>query len=288
MTSTMKQGSVVVGVDDSPGGAAALSWAVRYAALRRRPLLIVNGAGDPRDSAELLGPEEARTLLRAAARLVADEALGVARGLAPDLDVEVSTPVCDARDALIDCSATASLTVVGTRGRGPVRSLLMGSVSTAVVAHASSPVAVVREVEPDQARGHVVVGVDAGPSSTELLEYAFELASTESRDLDVVHSWSTHDTFVDWTSYEQRLERMDEHERAFSESMAGYQEKYPDVSVVRHLPEAGPAQTLVALSRTAATVVVGSRGRTGARAVFGSVSREVVEHAHCTVIVVQS
>ena len=57
--------------------------------------------------------------------------------------------------------------------------------------------------------------------------------------------------------------------------------------MVRHLPDNGPAHSLVALSSVASVVVVGSRGLTGIRSVFGSVSREVVEGAHSTVVVVR-
>ena len=101
----------------------------------------------------------------------------------------------------------------------------------------------------------------------------------------MVHSWSTNDTFVDLSSYQQRVDAVEEHARMLAESLAGYEEKHPDVSVERRLPDASPLDTLVELSETAAVVVVGSRGRTGLQALSGSVSRAVVEHAHCTVVV---
>jgi nucleotide-binding universal stress UspA family protein len=288
MTTSIKQGSVVVGVDGSPGSDAALGWAMRYATTRRKPLVILNGAGDPAFYTAYTAPAEARQMLRLQARQVTDHALGTAKLLAPDLDIEVTAPLHDARDALIESSTRASLVVVGTRGRGPVRSLLLGSVSTAVAEHASCPVAVVRESDRDATeQAHVVVGTDGGPASTAALEFAFELASIEGRPLDVVHSWSAHDTFIDAASYAQRLQLMDEHERMLSESLAGYAEKYPDVAVTRHMPDGGAVQTLVEMSEGAAAVVIGSRGRTGAKVLAGSVSRIVVERAHSTVVVVR-
>lgn len=292
MNTTMKQGSVVVGVDGSPGSDAALEWAVHHAVIRRLPLLIVNGAGDPSHSAEFVGATDARRLLRTAARRVTDHALGVVRRRAPELDVEVTTPLHDARQALLDLSDRASLVVVGTRGRGPVKALLLGSVSTAVAEHSSCPVAVVRPAERDESGpegpAHVVVGIDGSAASPPALELAFEMASTEGRPLDVVHSWSNNDTFIDRTSYEQRLERLDDHYRLLTEALSGYAEKYPDVPVDRLMPDAGAVQTLVDLSEKASVVVVGSHGKTGVRAVLGSVSRAVVERAHCTVVVVPS
>lgn len=286
MNTTMKQGAVVVGVDGSAGSGAALEWAVGYAQQRRRPLLIVNGAGDPRKSSSFVGVDDARQELRMEARRVTDQALGVAHRMAPDLDVEVTAPLHDARQALLDLAEKASILVVGTRGLGPVKALLLGSVSTALAAHADCPVAVVRPAERDQdGRSAVVVGADGTEASTAALELAFELASTERRRLVVVHSWSTNDTFVDLASYQQRVDAIEEHTRMLAESLAGYQEKYPDVSVESMLPDGSPLDALVELSETAAVVVVGSRGRTGLHALGGSVSRAVVEHAHCTVVV---
>jgi nucleotide-binding universal stress UspA family protein len=288
-TIDMKPESVVVGADASPGSEAAVEWATRFATARRRPLTLVTATGDPGDSVEILGSAEAARVLLEKAGRASDHAAGVAERLAPDLDVTVMTPLEDARQALIDLSERASIIVLGTRGRGPVRALVLGSVSVAVASHAECPVAVVRPAERDGARerGHVVVGVDGSPASTAAVDFAFELASVEGRELDVVHCWSSHDTFIDPVSYGQRLDHIDAHDRVLQESLAGYSEKYPDVVVHRHLPDTGPVAGLVELSETASAIVVGSRGRTGPKSLIGSVSRSVIEHAHCTVVVVR-
>jgi len=275
MSTLPQQGSVVVGVDASPFSDAAVEWAVHYALRHRRPMVLVNGAGQPRWE----GLDEARA--------VTDHAEEIVRRLAPSLTVEVDASRSDARQTLFDHAERAGLLVVGTRGRGAVQALLLGSVSAAVTEHAHCSVAVVRPVVDRSVDipGRVVVGVDGGPSSTAALDLAFDLASTEGDQLDAVHIWSAHETFVDTMSYAQRLEQQDEHELLLSESLAGYQEKYPDVTVSRRMPDGGVVSTLVALSERALAVVVGSRGRTGVRSVLGSVSRDVVEQAHCTVLV---
>jgi nucleotide-binding universal stress UspA family protein len=170
-----------------------------------------------------------------------------------------------------------------------MKALLLGSVSGAVAGHAASPVAVVRPVRrrADGERAHVVVGVDGGPSSTAALETAFDIASAQHRPLDVVHTWSADDTFIDRNSYLQRVEQVEAHERMLSESLAGYMEKYPDVPLQRHVSDGGAVPTLVAMSENAELVVVGSRGRTGLASLLGSASRDLVERAHCTVMVVR-
>ncbi|MEP7089264.1 MAG: universal stress protein [Nocardioidaceae bacterium] len=290
LTSTVRTGSVVVGIDGSVSSDAALEWAAHYAGERRRPLVVVHGAGDVRTHTEFVDAETESRVLLAGALRVTDHARGVLEQEAPGLDMQVLSPLEDPRDTLVELSERASMVVVGTRGLGPVKALLLGSVSTALVSHATCPVAVVRPPagSPDVITGSVVVGTDGGQASVAALELAFELASTADVDLVVVHSYVSSDRLVDWASYELRVQEIDEHDRILSESLAGYAEKYPDVTVVRHLASAGPVQALVDLSAGASAVVVGSRGRTGWAGTFASVSRDVVELAHCTVVVVRA
>ena len=241
---------MVLGYDATPHSDTALAWAVDYASNHRRPLLIVHAAGVPTVYASFAGPVENRKELRIAGRRTTDLALVQARRLAPDLDVRVHLSLGNPHDVLLDSLTGAHLLVLGTRGRGSVASLMLGSVSVGVSAHAPCPVAVVRTAERRDPRS----------------VYA-------DRDL---------------TSYQVLLETSDEHERIVAESLAGFSEKYPDVTVTVHQDEGEPGRTLVQASRDADLVVVGSRGRGDAAAtLFGSVSRHVVEHAHCPVFVVR-
>jgi len=181
MTS-IKPGAVVAGVDGSPHSDAGLAWAVAYAALVSRPLLIVHATGHL-DAGELLGgPTEAQAGRDAAGARVTDEALSLARRMTPRLEIETVIVGGDARQVLTELSGQAAMVVVGTRGHGPVTSLLLGSVSHAVVLHAHCSVAVVRPKDTPPAG--VVVGV-AGDGSDRLpLEFAAGLASAEGTVLD--------------------------------------------------------------------------------------------------------
>lgn len=74
---------------------------------------------------------------------ILSEAIAAARADHPDVDVRQLTLQTAASAALIDLSMGAQLVVVGSRGRGPVAGLLLGSTSQAVLHHAGCPVAVV-------------------------------------------------------------------------------------------------------------------------------------------------
>ena len=182
--------------------------------------------------------------------------------------------------------------MVGSRGRGTLASLVLGSVSAGVAAAAPCAVAVVREAEARRDSptfsGRVAVGVDGSEVSLAALDLAFALASERGTGVGVVHSWGPAAVRRDLTSSEQRRATVEEHELQVAESLAGLAEKYPDVDVTTHQAEDDPRRALDDASRYADLLVVGSRGRGAATStVLGSVSRHVVEHAHCPVLVVR-
>lgn len=285
MTS-IKPGSVVVGVDGSPHSDAGLAWAATYAALVARPLLVVHATGRLSAGEVVGGAAEAQAQRSAAGARVTDEAVGLARRMTPGVDVDTVVVGGDPREVLTRLSEQAAMLVVGTRGHGPVAALLLGSVSHAVVLHAHCTVAVVRpSITP--AAG-VVVGVAGDGSDRAPLEFAAGLASAEGAALDVVHAWRAVDSLAHALTSKQRAETMAKHERALAEALAGLTEKFPDVQVNRHLPEHRTVDALVDRAEGADCLVVGSHGISRGREALGSVSRSVVEHAPVTVVVVRS
>ncbi|HVW40071.1 MAG TPA: universal stress protein [Amycolatopsis sp.] len=122
-------GPVVVGVDGSVRGAAAVRFAFDMAAARAAPLVVVHVAF--RSTAVM--PEEAGRQVRA----------GSARY--PGLEVRERIVHDRPVRGLLDVAEDASLVVVGSRGRGGFTGLPLGSTSQAVLRHASCPVAIVRE-----------------------------------------------------------------------------------------------------------------------------------------------
>jgi nucleotide-binding universal stress UspA family protein len=152
--------TIVAGVHGSRGGAAALEFAADEAALRKTRLRIVlawegpveaYSAGFPPSldpaGADVFAPAldtETVDALGVRAEQVADDAVATVKKLHPSLEVEALAVAGQPADALIGHGAEAELIVVGRRGLGGFRSLLLRSVSQQVVQHATCPVVVVR------------------------------------------------------------------------------------------------------------------------------------------------
>jgi nucleotide-binding universal stress UspA family protein len=136
------KGRVVVGIDGSAASERALDWAVAEADRRDAELVIVHAW-----RYEYLQEDTApagRDLLRVDAARTLDRAVERARGLARG-DVRGELIECAAAEALLNAAVDADLVVVGTRGRGGLRSALFGSVAQAVASRSSRPTVVVRE-----------------------------------------------------------------------------------------------------------------------------------------------
>ncbi|SED14690.1 Nucleotide-binding universal stress protein, UspA family [Nocardioides exalbidus] len=134
---------IVVGVDGSPHSNAALEYACARAERTLEKVFAVHATHH--DDLSALG-ERYESLHADQDRLqeTIHEAAASARRKHPDVHVEVEEwPGAPAR-ALADASRNASLLVVGSRGRGYVNGLLLGSVSQAALHRAQCPVAVVR------------------------------------------------------------------------------------------------------------------------------------------------
>ena len=136
---------------------------------------------------------------------------------------------------------------------------------------------------PDPQHAPVLVGIDGSPASELATAIAFDEASRRGVDLLALHAWSDVAVMdisgLDWSAVEGGAER------SLAESLAGWQERYPDVKVHRLIVRDRPARQLVEKSETAQLVVVGSHGRGGLGAMLGSVSNSVLHSVRMPVIV---
>ena len=285
------QGAVVVGVDGSASSERAVLWAARQAALEQRPLVLAHGASPSAASTWMAAPAfNAATVLEAvedSGRALLEAAAAQVHEHQPDVEVYRVFDHRDPRDSLLSLARTATMIVLGSRGRGPMASLLLGSVSLSVSQHAVCPVVVIRG-DGEEQHGGVVVGADGTVRSDAALGFAFRQASTRELPLTVVHAyWSEQDE-----GYPSEAPRYDDADLEdmrllLAESIAGLQADFPEVKVTLHVERGIPDSVLLHACRTADLAVVGTHPSNALYDLLaGEVSRSVLGHARCPVAVV--
>jgi nucleotide-binding universal stress UspA family protein len=136
----------------------------------------------------------------------------------------------------------------------------------------------------------VVVGVDGSPTSELAVALAFEEASLRNLDLVAVHTWIDFSSEYDYAYARQFVtgweEIETEEQELLAQRLAGWREKYPDVTVTRVVVPNRPVPNLLEQAAHAQLLVVGSRGR-GALSgtLLGSTSQALIYHAPCPLLI---
>lgn len=281
---------IVVAVDGSPASDDAVLWAAAECRLRGdAPVTLVHvitpAVGNWPVEALVMNEEwyeeDALKILDHSRKLL-EAALGE-QSSAATVQTEVLRD--NVVGALSDCSREAQLVVLGSRGLGSIARRLLGSVSSGLIHHAQCPVVVVHHyTEKPDAAAPIMVGVEGSPTSDAAVAFAFDAASRRGVDVVAVHAWTdvgAFPAFMDWDLVEVQAHEI------LAERLAGYQEQYPDVHVVRRVLCDRPAHWLVEGSKQVQLVVVGSRGRGGFAGLrLGSVASAVAQQSFAPVAVV--
>jgi nucleotide-binding universal stress UspA family protein len=285
-------GRIVVGVDESPGAAAALRWAVGEADVRGWSLTAVLAWGFLDQHHATIGepfdPTYGEVDAVAALESILTAAIGTAHTITIERTVVNDLPVA----ALLDASDGADLLVVGARGLGPVRRLLLGSVSQQCLHHATCSVAIVRDGidQNDDRVARIVVGVDGSDTARHALQWALEAGRLHQASVNVVHAWDLPAIVGEprlgvpfnsrsWEAYARKT--LDGAVEAVDTSGL-------HAPLKRTLERGNAAAVLLQAADNADLVVVGSRGRGGFLGLLlGSVSHHLAHHANCPVVVLR-
>ena len=185
----------------------------------------------------------------------------------------------------------AGLVVLGSRGLGPVRRAVVGSVSLSVVHHSHCSVLVVRGE--DRLPGRILLAVDGSGQARVATEAAAEISASTGSGLHVVFVMPTAEHLYGPHFYSDEIkrsirERAEGEVLAFLDEKVGWIEAHGGKVEDTHMAVGRPDAEIVKLAEElrAGLTVVGSRGLGGVRrALVGSVSGSVVRHAHGSVLV---
>jgi len=163
MTDGTAKGRIVVGVDGSDAGTAALVWATAQAEVSGAELDVVTVWTHD----GMLDDASVNRTLEEARRVHVDEleklVTAVTKGHT-GVVARYAAPEGDPADVLTTRAKEATMLVVGSHGKGKLREMLAGSVSSACLRHASCPVAVIPPPAhtPESTLGRQVAEVASG------------------------------------------------------------------------------------------------------------------------------
>lgn len=281
---------IVVGVDSSPSGAAALEWALREAVSTSASLHAVR-AWSPSAYAMEAYAYASRDVVpveAAAAQLDADKQLELAAERVPGSDTIVCTATAvfgSASQVLIEQAKDSVLLVVGSRSNGALSRAVLGSVSSSVLHHATGPVTIVPEPrDSDGASPRVIVGVDHSPAALTALAAGADQALRRGLTLVPVY---VHEPIEmpRGAAHAPDLALLEDSERHVLDAAA---KRAGGTDVRAEVRVGNPVVELLATARPQDLLVVGSRGRGGFTGLLlGSTSTQLAQHAPCPVLVVR-
>ena len=287
--------SIYVGFDGSAASSRAVWWALHEGELQHLSVCLVRAYEPPAATMAygyggIATDRFAQDLIDLEEKDLAD-AVASAQAEAPSVEVTGTLQMGSASSAILRSAEDASLIVLGSRGLGGFRGLLLGSVGQQVAAHAKAPVVVVRGDSDRDVSQRVVVAIDGSPASQDAVGFAFEFASRHGLALHALHAWEfpVFDAPGVTVPPTMALEEIEDDEiRVTAEALAGWAEKFPDVRLTSEAVQGSAEQLVVDASANADLLVVGSRGRGGFTGLLlGSVSQAALHHAHCPVVVVR-
>lgn len=295
---------VVVGIGATGPSGDAVEWASAEAAAQGCPLSVVHAYRPPlpTDLCSAVPPIDGLLASRSRAEWVLREAVARARSVHPDGEVSAKLVPGTPAGVLLREAVGARLLVVGRRRPRGLRGLLARPVAVRVSARASCPVVTIpphRDAgDPGRAPACVVVGIDSTDSDStdsdstdscsSAVGFALRAAGRRGIPLVAVHTW-TPDLPADLEAVcGQPIAAETRARRILDRALDRRDVELAAVPVHGALVRGDPARALVAHSRGAALLVVGTRGRGHLRhAVLGSAGRAVLRDGCCPLVVIR-
>ena len=276
----------MVGVDGSDHSRLAVKWACDEADRRGSLLKLM--------FAEISEPEhvppwyQAGQTVVSAGEAVVDDAFGMVVTRHPSVVARTEVVEWPPALALTVASRTAELLVVGARGLGGFKELLLGSVSDQCIQYSHCPVVVVSE-DPDEVEARelpprIVVGIDGSFGSSQALRWALDEARIRSGVVEAVTIWQYPPIGAFVLGPPKGFAALGQE---IVESAVEFHDRWaPDVQfrATAHLGATVPS--LLDASRGADLLVLGAKGHGSfSEALLGSVAHQCARHALGAVVV---
>jgi nucleotide-binding universal stress UspA family protein len=277
-----------VGVDGSWRDTGALEWALQESLLRHEPLQVVHVLEDKLRHARDWEPnavDDSSMELLGEVQKFLDESPG-------SLDHEADLVVGPPARTLTELAADSRMLVVGRRGMGTFKRLLVGSTSEGVVAGATVPVVIVPEHwKPGDHTGPVLVAVDDTEDNHAVIEFAVAAAIERGLAVQLIHIWDLP-AIYSWDATNVAgvsAEWTENAERHLENVAAEWRQKHPELTLRTDVRRGHTVDGIItaATESDAQLLVVGTRHHARLTSVLlGSVTRGVLHHAGCPLAVV--
>jgi nucleotide-binding universal stress UspA family protein len=279
---------VIVGVDGSKNCASAVEWAAAEAERSGAALKLLMVIEKAEEVAPSLRPYVVPVNYVDHAYGVVDASAWRVQRNYPDLEIVTDVLVEQSVSGLKAASRRAQMVVVGKRGLGAIRRMMLGSTSIELAGRSTAPTVIVPEgwkvVQHD--REPIMVGLDIHADVEELLTFGFERAMELGVPLVAMHVWDIRPA-VHVTDQDRAIWG-GEALRAVEAMLEPWADKYPDVQVGAAERSGRRAEELLAASQRSQLLVLGrhTSGRSPVGLGVGSVTRAILHHAKLPVAVV--
>ncbi|WP_423184529.1 universal stress protein [Arthrobacter sp. NyZ413] len=273
---------ILVGVNGSAVASNAADWAAERARDRGLQLNLFSTVPEPWSYPDPGRHETARAQAR---NLLRSEAKGLVE-LNPSLDIVTTLGSGEPAETMRTLSADAEMVVVGTDRHADKHGEGFGSVSFQVAVISHCPVVVVPLASGHPSSG-VVVGIDGSDDSDVALESAASEAQRIGEELVLVHAAGKPGPEVPGSPAQGAPPDagLDGY-FLLSSSAEGLAVRYPGLVVREVLDlERPPAEALLDASAHARLLVIGCKGRGGARVLVGSVAQHVLLNIQCPTLI---
>ena len=234
---------------------------------------------------------------------ILDAAVSVLKPVRAAISVEISEfppNECTPDQCIINAAASsnADLIVMGARGVRGIASTFLGSVSRMVAIHSSLPVLVVKPAAKSASPGmKILFTVDGSSHSRAAGAFLSSVPFADDVDVTVVHIIAS--SFSDLperfaleindqireTVASARTQELKESQRIVEEARKLLGKRFRNISVLSKVGDPSSEILRTAESMKTDLIVVGCRGLRGVKGMMGSVSRNILSHAPCSVLI---